>query len=64
MTISIDGEIAGELELGLFGKVVPKTVENFRALCIGDKLGSNPGQPLAYKGSKFHRIIPGFIIQG
>lgn len=62
--IEIDGEKAGRVVFGLFGETVPKTAENFRALCTGEKGVGNAGKPLHFKNSVFHRIIPGFMAQG
>ncbi|PPS11239.1 hypothetical protein GOBAR_AA09401 [Gossypium barbadense] len=65
LDISIGGEVEGRLIVELYKDVVPKTAENFRALCTGEKgIGPNTSVPLHYKGVRFHRIIRGFMIQG
>ena len=62
--VSIGGEPAGRVTFGLYGRVAPRTAENFRQLCTGESGSTASGVPRHFKGTKFHRIITGFMCQG
>merc|ERR1712151_341294 len=62
--MTIGGAAAGRIVMELRADVAPKTADNFRALCTGEKGTGKMGKPLHFKGSAFHRVIPDFMCQG
>lgn len=65
LDVSIGDDHVGKMVFELFADVVPKTAENFRALCTGEMgVGKTTRTPLYYRGTRFHRIIKGFMAQG
>lgn len=62
MDITVEGDHAGRITMELFHDVVPQTAENFRSLCTSERGFGRA--PLTYKGVPFHRVIPGFVLQG
>ncbi|MER7998380.1 peptidylprolyl isomerase [Streptomyces sp. NPDC095613] len=55
--VTADGQPLGRIVFKLFDDVVPKTAKNFRELATGE-------HGFGYAGSPFHRVIPGFMLQG
>ncbi|DBA76983.1 hypothetical protein WJX77_003955 [Trebouxia sp. C0004] len=64
LDIDIGGQPVGRVVIELFADIVPKTCENFRCLCTGERGVGTSGRKLHFKHSKFHRIITNFMCQG
>ena len=61
--LTLGGEPLGRIKMLLYADAVPRTAENFRQFCTGETK-NHLGRPQGYKGSKFHRVIKDFMVQG
>lgn len=64
LDIAVNETPIGRIEIELDTATAPKTCENFRALCTGERASATTRKPLHFKNSTFHRVIPGFMAQG
>jgi cyclophilin family peptidyl-prolyl cis-trans isomerase len=64
LDVSIAGLHTGRIVIELLSDKCPRTVENFRCLCTGEKGIGSIGKPLHYEGTIFHRVIKDFVVQG
>ena len=65
LDLSVDAQVIGRVTIELFARQAPKTCENFRALCTGERgNGRLSRKPLHLQGTRFHRVIRNFLIQG
>ena len=65
MDVSIGGRPQGRITFALYDGQAPRTTQNFLMLCTGEKgIGKTTKKPLHYRHSTFHRVIPGFMVQG
>ncbi|KAJ4453582.1 putative Peptidyl-prolyl cis-trans isomerase D [Paratrimastix pyriformis] len=62
--VTIGSAAPRRVVMKLFNHLLPRTCENFRALCTGERGVGTSGKPLHYKGSIFHRVIKSFMLQG
>eukprot|EP00978_Attheya_sp_CCMP212_P009708 scaffold23104_cov56-Attheya_sp.AAC.5 len=64
MDVSIGDSNGGRMVFQLYLDKTPLAADNFRALCTGEKGMGRSGKPLCYKNATFHRVVPGFVVQG
>ncbi|KAF2584457.1 hypothetical protein F2Q70_00036870 [Brassica cretica] len=62
--MTVGGKPAGRIVMELFADTTPRTAENFRALCTGEKGTGKFGKPLHYKGTIFHKVFPNYTLCG
>lgn len=64
LDITVDGDVGGRVVLELFSDTNARAAENFRSLCTGERGVGRQGKKLHLKGSGFHRVVPGLLVQG